>query len=59
MLSTGALSATFFSSSNVFAFFAIKEALSLISSIKIYGSFISISSSLEILIETTELLKLG
>ena len=59
MDSTGALLATFFSSSKVLAFLAIKEELLETSEISIYGSFISNSISFAILFEITELKKIG
>ena len=57
--STGALLATFFSSSKVFAFLAINEELWAISFISIYGSFLSNSSSFAIRSVITELKKSG
>ena len=51
----GAFSATFFSSSKVLLFFTIKEELSNIRRISIYGSLGSISKSSDILFEITEL----
>ena len=56
---TGALDATFFSSSKVLAFFATKVELSNISKISIYGSSLSKSNSLAILWDITELLNFG
>ena len=53
--STGALLATFFSSSKVLDFFDIKIESFLISLISIYGCFRLISNSLEIRSETIEL----
>ena len=55
MPSTGAFSATFFSSSKVFDFFAINDVSLLISCISIYGSLIEISKSCEIRSVITEL----
>ena len=55
MPSTGAFSATFFSSSKVFVFFAINEDSLLTSWTSIYGSLIEISKSCEIRSVITEL----
>ena len=58
-MSIGALSATCFSSSNIFAFLAINDELFKISKISTYGSFGSKSISLDTRFDITELLNIG